>query len=315
MVHLPPVFHETMKDESPFPERTAPEGLCEIGRYARVAEANEHGLVILAMGRAYWLMPAEDGGYAIYVEDRHAQAVRSECARYDREKEGWPPPDEPPPNAPVSAASYFVYALLLSAGFAFAGEEALRAGGASGEAIFRGEFWRVVTALTLHADAAHLLGNIFAGILFASQLFPCTGPGAGWLLILASGAAGNLLSAAGRSGDPAISIGASTAVFGALGLLVGIRLIHQFRLHRFRWPRRLWMPLAAGAALLALMGTGGARTDLTAHFFGFASGCVLGAATAGFGLDEKAAAKPPFVFWLPALGLIAAAWWAAWALR
>ena len=39
-------------------------------------------------------------------------------------------------------------------------------GRVSGEQILHGQWWRVVTALTLHADVMHLVGNVIACLIF-----------------------------------------------------------------------------------------------------------------------------------------------------
>ena len=97
------------------------------------------------------------------------------------------------------------------------------------------------------------------------------GLGTSWLLLLASGAAGNLLNLLLRRG-PHLSVGLSTAVFAAVGLLTGRQLICPGA----RSPRALLPPLGAGAGLLALLGSGGVRTDLGAHLCGFAVGLLAG---------------------------------------
>ncbi len=91
--------------------------------------------------------------------------------------------------------------------------------------------------------------------------------------MLLSGALGNGLTAWVHGSDH-VSVGASTAVFGAVGLLVGQGLILRRRLG-LRGPRAL-APIAAGLGLFAMLGTGGARTDLLAHVFGLLSGTALG---------------------------------------
>ena len=68
------------------------------------------------------------------------------------------------------------------------------------------------------------------------------------------------------------SVGASTAVFGAVGILAALSLVR----HRHYLQRRWLLPVAAALALLALLGTEGKNTDLGAHLFGFVSGIVLG---------------------------------------
>src|ERR1700678_3739961 len=72
------------------------------------------------------------------------------------------------------------------------------------------------------------------------------------------------------------SIGASTAIFGAIGLLAATELV----LHRKR--SRGWLdvaaPIVGGFALLGALGSGSGdgRTDLGAHLFGFLSGVIIG---------------------------------------
>ena len=153
----------------------------------------------------------------------------------------------------------------------------LQRGSADAYPILLGELWRTVTALTLHADIGHALANAISLGLFLSALCRSMGPGLGAALVLLAGAAGNLANAYFQ-GPPHISIGASTAVFGAIGLLVSLRTarLHPRRRHRNRFLR----PLGAGLALLAMLGTGGGqRVDLWSHLFGFLAGGLLGFST------------------------------------
>jgi len=76
------------------------------------------------------------------------------------------------------------------------------------------------------------------------------------------------------------SIGASTAVFAALGLLVA----YTWRRGFFRdtpWRGRI-APIVAGLGLLAFTGTSGENTDLGAHLFGFIMGFGSGLVLARF---------------------------------
>ena len=112
-----------------------------------------------------------------------------------------------------------------------------------------------------------------AGALFLSAVFRAFGFGVGGALALAAGALGNLANAFVQAPSHA-TIGASTAVFGALGLLVGRALALR------RTPLRgrpAWLPIGAALALLAMLGTEGQRVDLWAHGLGLAAGVVLGA--------------------------------------
>ena len=158
------------------------------------------------------------------------------------------------------------------------GAEWFEAGMSHAGKIRNGEWWRTVTALTLHSDVAHLLANaVIGGLfgLFAGQIF---GNGLAWLSIVIAGAAGNLLNAFVR--EPGhTSIGASTAVFAALGLVAA----HSWILQRHRDQARLarFAPIIGAAVLLSFLGTSGERTDILAHVTGFIAGLLLGAA---FGL-------------------------------
>lgn len=68
------------------------------------------------------------------------------------------------------------------------------------------------------------------------------------------------------------AVGASTAIFGAIGTLAALNA----RRHHLRLVKSWSLPLAAGVGLLALLGTGGERTDLLAHLFGFLCGLAAG---------------------------------------
>ena len=75
-----------------------------------------------------------------------------------------------------------------------------------------------MTALTLHADAGHAVGNAVLGGLLLALLARALGPGMAAILLIVAGASGTFL-AAELVRREFISVGASTAVFGALGSL------------------------------------------------------------------------------------------------
>ncbi len=287
------------------------ENLCEIGRYRRVSRANEHGLVILSMGISYWLMPLEEGEYGLFVEARQEEAVREQLSKYERESRYWPPAQDILPKGDHSLYSLAVYGLLLIALYVISTPDLLARGRLSAELVMNGEWWRVFTALTLHADWGHLVGNVAGGCLFAVLLSRYLGYGMAWLAILLAGGAGNLVNAWFYSTQGHLAIGASTAVFAALGLLGGVRLLRQYRLTGWRWPRQLSAPLIAGAVLLAFLGTGDERTDVMGHLWGFAAGVVLGGLVAWRGWDEVSRRWPQFPAAVTTLLLIGLAWLAA----
>ncbi len=166
-----------------------------------------------------------------------------------------------------------------------------------------GQWWRVLTALTLHSGPEHLLSNLVFGGVFIHFLCREIGGGVGWLFtILAAGLANgvNVLI----QGPMHLAIGGSTAVFAALGLLSGMGSAREKR-----WPVVL-APLGAGLALLAWLGSGGERTDVGAHLFGFGVGLALslGLRKAGAVNKDKLRQLPQRACGLGALGVMVSAW-------
>jgi membrane associated rhomboid family serine protease len=148
-------------------------------------------------------------------------------------------------------------------------------GRVDGELIRAGQWWRLFTALTLHADLAHLLGNIVFGTFFGLFAGRLLGSGVAWLAVALSAGLGNLLNVLVLESAHR-SIGASTAVFAALGLVAGY-VWHAKLMSQERWFYRLG-PIVGGIALLAYTGMGGGEenVDVGAHVMGFISGFGCG---------------------------------------
>ena len=127
--------------------------------------------------------------------------------------------------------------------------------------------------MTLHVDVGHLLSNVAFGALFGSLVGRILGGGVAWLVIVSAGAIGNLINAMVQDSAHS-SIGASTAVFAALGVLVSHALRPRSAVHQKAFRR--WSPLIGGVLLFATMGVGDERTDVTAHMTGFLSGMLIG---------------------------------------
>ena len=108
-----------------------------------------------------------------------------------------------------------------------------------------GEFWRAVTALTLHLDVGHLLANLGFGIVFGLLAGQLLGAGRRVGHGARRGGAANLLNAFIQPATHS-SVGASTAVFATLGLLAA-----------YAWRRRA----RPGRSLGLPLGTAGRRRD------------------------------------------------------
>lgn len=275
------------------------------------AEGLEFGLVLDAKGISYERVQAA-GLWELLVAPGAAEAAHEELDRYAEERKlrrQAPPPFHPYPGSAVGAATYAAVLILTAycAGIQLAGVDWLEAGAlqSAGVAI---EPWRAVTALTLHLDQEHLLGNLLFGVgigMLAGRMF---GPGLAWLSILLAGATGNAL-------DMWISppwhraVGASTAVFAGLGLLAGFGWGQRLNLRERRLYR--WAPLTAGVSLLALLGAGNDHVDVLGHLLGFVTGTGLGWVFARMGVPRTRSAAFQVVAGSAALLLIGAAWLAA----
>ena len=155
------------------------------------------------------------------------------------------------------------------------GNSWLRAGAVDSEAIAGGQWGRGVTALTLHADFSHMASNFLFLTIIGGSVCRILGVGVGWGLILASGFIGNTTLGLLASHQH-LAVGASTASFGALGLLTMNQVVENFRQFggwKSVWSR-VWIPLLAGFALLGFLGSG-PNSDIAAHGFGFVAGLFL----------------------------------------
>jgi len=284
----------------------------EVARYSRRSDAEGGALVLVAIGITSRLVQRENRT-AVFVTGDDALRAQYELTEYDRENIRRSEPALPSLWAGLDGAlaySALLIVLYVAAGREMFGLDWTEAGYAGGSIVFGGEWWRAFTALTLHADLGHLASNVFAGSILGMLLAQALGQGLSWLAILLAGAIGNALNA---SVEPVAhaSIGASTAIFGALGLLAAL----MWRRQTARWARglRTWLPLAAGVMLLAFLGFGGEQTDFGAHIAGFFVGIA-----GGVGLSLIIERVPrgrvaQGVYALTALILIGASWLAAFA--
>ncbi|MDP6377065.1 MAG: rhomboid family intramembrane serine protease [Pseudomonadales bacterium] len=173
--------------------------------------------------------------------------------------------------------------------------------------VMEGEWWRTITALTLHGDLTHIVSNSVFGAVFGLFVGRHLGSGFGWLMVLLTGAAGNWVNAALQP-DQFASVGASTATFAALGLVAAF--IWRRGYLRARDWQRSFAPVFAAIALLAFTGTGGENTDVAAHFAGFVAGLGAGLIVARLELS-RLGKSGQVLSGVLALGLVVWAWSAA----
>jgi membrane associated rhomboid family serine protease len=216
------------------------------------------------------------------VPASQAAAALAELEAYEADCRTWRvPPWRPAAWQPAHHTTVAIWGTGFTLAFyawfgPYAAEDRLLAGAAAASEVMRaGEWWRAVSALTVHAGFSHVTGNALCLLFLGHAVCGLFGGGLGWFLMLASGVAGNLAVAFLLRGDH-VSVGASTASFGAIGILVAfqtVQMLRRWREWRSIWSP-VWAPLGAGIMLLALLGTG-PESDLAAHVFGFLFGGLL----------------------------------------
>jgi len=244
--------------------------------YSRAACA-ERALVLAAVQIPFQIVE-DTSSCALLVPANFSALAMQQLLQYEDEN----PPPVPKTDTPIvyqnAVPGLLGYALIICLVAALVTSGALSrdwyfAGRIDGDMLRAGEWWRTITALTLHADLSHLVGNLVFGLFFGLFAGRLLGSGVAWCAIVIAAACGNaintlLLESAHRA------IGASTAVFAALGLIAGY--VWRGKLMRQdHWPYRLG-PIVGGFALLMYTGTGSENTDIGAHLMGFLTGLGVG---------------------------------------
>ena len=266
----------------------------ELARFDMLKAARERGLVLAAAGITH-AIERIGNEWALRAANTDAERALAEIAAYEAEVQAGERPEsstgifsiepaEPSAAATVSTGSRSLPLVALA--FVTAAVAQAECGSAWVDAgllsavkvVAQAQWWRVFTALTLHADMPHVVVNLVSILIFGGLLARSLGSGVAWLLIIVSGATGNLLTAWLYFPVDHRSIGASTAVFGALGLLVGDALGQMCLPGRQRSWWHWILPLGAGVSLLAYLGAGDGNTpvDVLAHVSGFVVGLPLG---------------------------------------
>lgn len=253
------------------------DNLVVVRRCADHRRAENYALVLTAMGMPSLIVP-QDTDTVLFVASEDASRAFDELLAYDREnpvrRSAKPPRRLPLPRLEVAmiywAVLLFFFAATRNDAFSF---DWLGKGAAQAGTMLEGQWWRAVTALCLHVDVAHMLSNLVFGTVFLVLLSQVIGAGAAGFSMVVFGALGNVLNALVHS--PAhSSIGASTAIFVAVGMLGALR--QTWRPDRPGFSLRNWAPLAGGATLLVYLGLGGGNTDILAHVMGFGTGVAAG---------------------------------------
>ncbi|MDR1759209.1 MAG: rhomboid family intramembrane serine protease, partial [Fibrobacter sp.] len=236
-------------------------------------QIRDYGLVLSSQAIPYRILRSGMGPFEIHVPVHFFEQAKEQLELFQKEN---PPKDHTAPLpmhvslAPLWVLLAPVFFTLIE--FSKQGSVFREAGIADAEKILSGEWWRVFTALTLHADAGHIMGNLVSGYLILNLLahrLPLSRMAP--LLLIFSGLANACVSLTVGAGFR--SLGFSTFVFVALGCLGSV----EFRLmpresHGLMRRFAPWM----GVACIAVFTGIGENADVLAHFYGFVAGLIAG---------------------------------------
>jgi rhomboid protease GluP len=273
----------------------------EVDEWALVLTSAGIGVHVRSQDRTLYITVAS-------TDKDHAERVLERYAHENADARVKQPEVEAAALDPIAAAliSTSIVCFYAVTGPRDPSVEWFRSGSALSRAITDGELWRTVTALTLHADAGHVFGNAVVGFLFFATVCGMLGPGLGLALIVVGGALGNLLNASFQLGAHN-AVGASTAVFAAVGIVTALSVGRRQLLGFTR--KRAWAPVAAGMGILAMLGAS-ERSDIWSHLFGIAAGFAV-----GLPVSRVAGLRSRFLLqWttgMAAVALLVAAWWRA----
>ena len=176
--------------------------------------------------------------------------------------------------ASIIISNLLVFCLLTLMGvnpFSPTALELFEYGGVRRSEVLNGEYWRLITAIFVHAGVMHLFLNLvslgFCAMILEDKIASLT------LLIIyiLCGLTGSIASIYWN--ESIISVGASGAIFGLYGLLL---IFNIFKVFTIENTAEAWVLLIFLGGFSLLLGFLGGGTDNAAHLGGLFAGIVFG---------------------------------------
>jgi rhomboid protease GluP len=236
-------------------------------------EAMDFGLVLASQGLESTITQVA-AQWGVMVAERDYERSVEILRIWKEENRGWKWRN----SLPTVAGKVFhwgslIWALATVAVYFWSMTPGIReAGMMDSQRVAAGQWWRLFTAVTLHADLPHLLSNITSGLILLGLAMARYGTGVALLIAFLSGVGGNVAGLLLYS-DAHKGLGASGMVMGALGLLAITPPADG-------WDRQVGIGLilrgiAATFLMLVLIGFS-PRSDVVAHIGGYVGGVVFG---------------------------------------
>ena len=238
------------------------------------AQAMDESLTLVSQGISSTIDCDETGNWGLIVSREDYDRSHGVLEIYRRENRRWPW------RQPIRPAVYFDWGSLAWVGLVclFAllqgpGVDLQEAGAMDGAAVAHGQWWRLFTAVFLHADFGHLASNAGFGLVLLGLAMGSFGTGNGLLAAYLAGVAGNLF--AWILEPTHRSVGASGMVLGCLGLLAAQSISRD---RNNPWAKKSTVAALGAVLMLMLLLGSNPGSDLMAHAGGFVAGAILGGA-------------------------------------
>ena len=174
------------------------------------------------------------------------------------------------PTTALIVINLVVYAFtsVVGGNFLYTNDKILLGLGQYNNFVMSGGWWQLFTAMFVHVDLIHLLGNMLFLLIFGARGEELFSEKEFFFIYFAGGLSGNLLTL--LMGPSTVSAGASGAIFGMLGACV------------------MYLGQTLGQSIMGalmfsfflLLITSGRQVNLFAHFGGLAAGLAIGYALA-----------------------------------
>lgn len=158
----------------------------------------------------------------------------------------------------------YVFTSIVGGNFLYTNDKILVGLGQYNNFVLSGGWWQLFTAMFVHVDLIHLLGNMLFLLIFGFRGEELFSEKEFFFIYFAGGLSGNLLSL--LMGPSMVSAGASGAIFGMFGACA-------------MYLRKTFGQSAIGALIFSfflLMITSGRQVNLLAHFGGVVAGLAIG---------------------------------------
>lgn len=166
---------------------------------------------------------------------------------------------------------YFIVAILMGVHFTSpSSQEILDFGGAPPFSSLHGNYWRIITAMFLHAGIGHLFNNMVILVLLGQEIEQTIGGKKMLIIYITAGITGMVLSMHMYN---SINCGASGAIFGLSGMLLALLL---YKVYPSKMRLGKWVLLIFTSGISLIFGFFIPQVNNMAHLVGLITGTALG---------------------------------------